>query len=126
MPHPPVYFSLIDYHLLPVEFMKNIGSTFDLKGKLMGTITGERLLAKNLKQQGVDYMFGIVGFPVQGIAACAQKEGINYIGMRNEQSASYAAQAICWGDLRRVWWYPVLALFMPLQALPTHNRTVGP
>jgi len=59
----------------------------------MTTISGARLLAKNLKQQGVDYMFGIVGFPVQGIAADAQKEGITYIGMRNEQSASYAAQA---------------------------------
>ena len=59
----------------------------------MATIDGARLLAKSLKQQGVDYMFGIVGFPVQGIASCAQKEGITYIGMRNEQSASYAAQA---------------------------------
>ncbi len=59
----------------------------------MSTIDGARLLAKSLKQQGVDFMFGIVGFPVQGIAAYAQKEGITYIGMRNEQSASYAAQA---------------------------------
>jgi 2-hydroxyacyl-CoA lyase 1 len=30
---------------------------------------------------------------VQPIAAAAQKVGINYIGMRNEQAASYAAQA---------------------------------
>src|SRR6185437_6162085 len=45
------------------------------------------------KQRGVDYMFGIVGFPVQPIAAAAQEAGITYIGMRNEQSASYAAQA---------------------------------
>jgi len=59
----------------------------------MGTIDGACLLAKSLKQQGVDFMFGIIGFPVQGIAAYAQKEGITYIGMRNEQSASYAAQA---------------------------------
>ena len=59
----------------------------------MTTISGASLLAKNLKQQGVDYMFGIVGFPVQGIAADAQKEGITYICMSNEQSASYAAQA---------------------------------
>jgi len=59
----------------------------------MSTIDGARLLAKSLKQQGVDFMFGIVGFPVQGIATYAQKEGITYIGMRNEQSASYAAQA---------------------------------
>jgi len=59
----------------------------------MGTIDGATLMAKSLKQQGVDYMFGIVGFPVFGIASAAQKAGITYIGMRNEQSASYAAQA---------------------------------
>ena len=60
----------------------------------MGKIDGAKIMAQSLKQQGVDYMFGIVGFPVQQIAAEAQKAGIKYIGMRNEQSASYAAQAV--------------------------------
>ncbi len=59
----------------------------------MATVDGATLMARSLKAQGVDYMFGIVGFPVQGVAAAAQKEGITFIGMRNEQSASYAAQA---------------------------------
>jgi 2-hydroxyacyl-CoA lyase 1 len=59
----------------------------------MATINGATLLARSLKQQGVDYMFGIVGFPVQPIGGAAQREGIRYIGMRNEQAASYAAQA---------------------------------
>ena len=59
----------------------------------MATIRGAKIMARALKQQGVDYMFGIVGFPVVPIAMAAQKEGITYIGMRNEQSASYAAQA---------------------------------
>ena len=59
----------------------------------MGTVNGAQLMAKSLKAQGVDYMFGIVGFPVQGVAAAAQEEGITYIGMRNEQAASYAAHA---------------------------------
>ena len=59
----------------------------------MSKVDGATLMARNLKQQGVDYMFGIVGFPVQPIAAAAQEVGIQYIGMRNEQSASYAAQA---------------------------------
>ena len=59
----------------------------------MATVTGAQLMARSLKQQGVDYMFGIVGFPVQGFAADAQKEGITYVGMRNEQAASYAAHA---------------------------------
>lgn len=57
------------------------------------TVNGARLLAQSLKQQGVEYMFGIVGFPVIPIAYAAQEAGITYIGMRNEQAASYAAQA---------------------------------
>ena len=59
----------------------------------MSTITGATLLVRSLKQQGVEHMFGVVGFPVQPVAAAAQKEGMNYVGMRNEQAASYAAQA---------------------------------
>ena len=59
----------------------------------MAKITGSVVLARALKQQGVEYMFGIVGFPIVDIADAAQAEGITYIGMRNEQSASYAAQA---------------------------------
>jgi len=60
----------------------------------MSKVDGATLMARSLKQQGVDYMFGIVGFPVGPIAVAAQKVGITYIGMRNEQSASYAAQAV--------------------------------
>ena len=59
----------------------------------MANITGATLMARELKKQGVDYLFGIVGFPVVPIAVEAQKAGITYIGMRNEQAASYAAQA---------------------------------
>src|SRR5437667_5664580 len=60
----------------------------------MAEVDGATLVARSLKRQGVQFMFGIVGFPVQPIAAAAQKEGITYVGMRNEQSASYAAQAV--------------------------------
>ncbi len=59
----------------------------------MSEVDGATLMARSLKHQGIDHMFGIVGFPVGPIATAAQKEGINYIGMRNEQSAAYAAQA---------------------------------
>jgi len=59
----------------------------------MSQIDGATLIARSLKQQGIDHMFGVVGFPVGPIATAAQKEGINYIGMRNEQAASYAARA---------------------------------
>lgn len=57
------------------------------------TLLGSQLLARCLKQQGVDYLFGVVGFPVTAFASHAQRAGIQYIGMRNEQAASYAAQA---------------------------------
>ncbi len=60
----------------------------------MAEIDGNTLIARSLKKQGVDHMFGIVGFPVFGIAAAAQAEGIQFIGMRNEQAASYAAGAV--------------------------------
>ena len=59
----------------------------------MAEIDGATLIARSLKQQGIDHLFGVVGFPVGPIAAAAQKEGVAYIGMRNEQAASYAAQA---------------------------------
>jgi len=55
---------------------------------------GNSILANALKQQGVEYMFGVVGIPVIDVAIAAQRIGIKYIGMRNEQSAAYAAQAI--------------------------------
>ena len=59
----------------------------------MSEVDGATLIARSLKQQGIDHLFGVVGFPVGPIAAAAQKEGVAYIGMRNEQTASYAAQA---------------------------------
>jgi len=59
----------------------------------MSEVDGATLIARSLKQQGINHLFGVVGFPVGPIAAAAQKEGVNYIGMRNEQAASYAAQA---------------------------------
>ncbi|RNA18625.1 2-hydroxyacyl- lyase 1-like [Brachionus plicatilis] len=57
-------------------------------------LDGASLCAKSLKDQGVEYMFGVVGIPVIEIALRAQQYGIKYIGMRNEQSASYAASSI--------------------------------
>ena len=50
----------------------------------MSEVDGATLVARSLKKQGVEFMFGIVGFPVGPIAVAAQKEGITYVGMRNE------------------------------------------
>lgn len=38
--------------------------------------------------QGVEYVFGIVGFPVIEVGVAMQQVGIKYIGMRNEQAVS--------------------------------------
>lgn len=39
-------------------------------------------------------MFGIVGIPVIETAMAFQMAGLKYVGMRNEQAACYAAQAV--------------------------------
>ncbi|XP_073756511.1 2-hydroxyacyl-CoA lyase 1 isoform X3 [Callorhinus ursinus] len=57
-------------------------------------VSGAEIIAQALKTQDVAYMFGIVGIPVTEIAVAAQKLGITYVGMRNEQAACYAASAI--------------------------------
>src|SRR5258707_1562988 len=68
-------------------------SAHHMRRKGMSEVDGATLMARSLKKQGIDHLFGVVGFPVGPIAAAAQKEGVAYIGMRNEQAASYAAQA---------------------------------
>ncbi|CAG8536039.1 4995_t:CDS:2 [Diversispora eburnea] len=55
--------------------------------------TGAEVVAKTLKGQGVDVVFGIVGIPVVEVAEAIIAEGIKFIGFRNEQSLSYAAGA---------------------------------
>lgn len=60
----------------------------------MDEIDGNQILAEALKAQGVEYVFGIVGIPVIELSMAMQQAGLHYIGMRNEQAACYAAQAI--------------------------------
>jgi len=60
----------------------------------MAQVDGATVVAKALKAQGVQFVFGIVGIPVSTIATACQKEGITFVGMRHEQAAAYAAQAI--------------------------------
>src|SRR5205823_14833195 len=61
----------------------------------MAEIKRADLLAKSLKEQGVEYMFGVVGFLVGPIAEDAQKVGLHYICLHNEHAASFAAGAVC-------------------------------
>ena len=50
---------------------------------------GATIVAESFKDQGVDYMFGIVGIPIIEVGMAAQNAGISYIGMRNEQAVSF-------------------------------------
>src|SRR5260221_5358922 len=63
------------------------------EGENMSEVDGATLIARSLKQQGIDHLAGIGGVAVTALAAAAQKEGVAYLGMRNEQSAAYAAAA---------------------------------
>ena len=60
----------------------------------MPEIKGAALVARSLKDQGLQELFGVVGFPVTEIAYQAQEQGLRYIGCRHEQTAGFAAQAI--------------------------------
>jgi 2-hydroxyacyl-CoA lyase 1 len=59
----------------------------------MAEIDGAAIVARALKEQGVEFVYGVVGIPVTTIAGACQREGITYVGMRHEQAAAYAAQA---------------------------------
>lgn len=54
--------------------------------------TGNQIVAEALKEQGIEYVFGIMGHPVIDLALCMQAAGLQYLGFRNEQAACYAAQ----------------------------------
>ena len=53
-----------------------------------------RVIAESLKSQGVEYVFGIVGYPIIELGMACQRAGLKYVGCRNEQAASYAAAAV--------------------------------
>jgi 2-hydroxyacyl-CoA lyase 1 len=62
----------------------------------MAEIDGATVIARALKTQGVEFVYGVVGIPVTTIAGACQREGMRYVGMRHEQAAAYAAQATCY------------------------------
>jgi len=50
---------------------------------------GASIIAKSLRDQEVEYVFGIVGIPIVEISLALQAENIKYVGMRNEQAVSF-------------------------------------
>ena len=59
----------------------------------MAEITGNEILARCLKAQGVKDLFFIMGGPMLDAESCCIKEGIRLIDTRHEQGAAYMAQA---------------------------------
>jgi 2-hydroxyacyl-CoA lyase 1 len=57
----------------------------------MSDITGAQLVARTLRDLGVDVVFGIVGIPVIEVAQACIDSGVRFIGFRNEQSAAYVS-----------------------------------
>jgi thiamine pyrophosphate-dependent acetolactate synthase large subunit-like protein len=59
----------------------------------MADLTGNEILARCLKAQGVKDAFFIMGGPMLDAEMCCIKEGIRLIDTRHEQGAAYMAQA---------------------------------
>ena len=59
----------------------------------MAELTGNEILARCLKAQGVKDLFFIMGGPMLDAELSCIKEGIRLIDTRHEQGASYMAQA---------------------------------
>ena len=59
----------------------------------MAELSGAQIVAKSLKTQGLQEMFGLVGVPVVPISIAWMQEGMPFVGVRHEQAAGYAAQA---------------------------------
>ncbi len=56
-------------------------------------MTGAEAVAKCLKAQGVECVFGIRGLHITPVATAAKRYGIRFIEVRNEQSAAFMADA---------------------------------
>ncbi len=54
-------------------------------------VTGMYILAKALKNIGIDKMYGLVGIPVTDFSYLCQEQGIRFVGFRHEQQAGMAA-----------------------------------
>ena len=65
----------------------------------MSNVTGNELLARQLKRAGVDTLFGVIAGPMIQAMGAAHREGIRFIGCRHEMNACFMASA--WAYIRR-------------------------
>lgn len=62
----------------------------------MAEIDGGGLVAKVLKQEGVECLFGLCGGHIDPIFQACRDEGIRVIGARHEQAAVFMAEGYAW------------------------------
>ena len=60
---------------------------------MSGIIAGSKIIAKVLKEEGVDAMFGVLGGQLFNVLHACGEQGIKIYHMRNEYSAGFAADA---------------------------------
>jgi thiamine pyrophosphate-dependent acetolactate synthase large subunit-like protein len=56
-------------------------------------INGGQLVARQLKADGIDTVFGVVAGPMLQVFGALPQEGIRYVGCRHEEQAAFMAQA---------------------------------
>ncbi len=54
-------------------------------------VTGMYILARALKNVGIETVYGLVGIPITEAAYMIQGQGIRFVGFRHEQQAGMAA-----------------------------------
>lgn len=54
-------------------------------------VTGMHILARALKNVGIETVYGLVGIPITEAAYLIQEQGIRFVGFRHEQQAGMAA-----------------------------------
>lgn len=59
------------------------------------SVDGASVIARALKEQGVEIVFGVVGIPIIEVALAIQDAGIQFIGTRNEQAVSNIKSLSC-------------------------------
>ena len=59
----------------------------------MATVNGSYLIARTLKEEGVDTLFYLMGGPNFDIVMSSEDLGIKSVDFRHEQGAAYAAHA---------------------------------
>lgn len=62
-------------------------------------LRGAQVVARALRQQGVQTVFGVYGIPMESVMQAVQQEGMAFINTRHEQAAAFGAQ--CLGYLTR-------------------------